>query len=95
MSQGQLSTLIICVEFRKLDDSELIICVEFLNIYGSDFEGLALDVDFVICKSSSSSTSLILTTWAHLMGSRYPYTALACFGIFESWNSACGEGSIV
>ena len=37
--------------------SSFIICVGFLKIYGSELEGLVLDVDLVISKSPSSSTS--------------------------------------
>ena len=48
MGWWQLSTLIICVEFLKLDVSDLIICVEFRKLDGLYLEGLVLDVDLLI-----------------------------------------------
>ena len=77
MSWWQLATLISYVEFRRLDGSDLIICVEFRKLDASDLEGLVLDTDLVISEIPSSSTSLPITTWAHLMGSKEPATSLS------------------
>ena len=48
MSSWKLATLIICVEFLKLDGLELIICLEFLKLDGSVLEGLVSDADLMI-----------------------------------------------
>ena len=54
ISWWQPATLIICVEFRKIDWSDLIIYVEFKNIDGWELEGLVSDADLVISESPSS-----------------------------------------
>ena len=61
MSWWELSNLIICVEFRKLDGLDLIIYVECQKLDGSELEGLVLDVDLVIYEIPYSSTLSLLT----------------------------------
>ena len=54
----------------------LIIWVEFLKLDGLDLEGLISDFDLVIFESPYSSKSSPLTTWYHFMGLQYPDTYL-------------------
>ena len=49
-----MDTLIICVEFWKLDGLDLNIFVEFQKLDGSDLEGLVSDIDLVIYESPTS-----------------------------------------
>ena len=68
-SWWKLVTLIICVEFKKID--------------GSDLEGLVLDVDLVISENSFFFNIIATEKWSHFMGSRYPSTSLGYVGSFE------------
>ena len=43
-----MATLIICVEFQKIDGLDLLICVKFRKFDGLDLEGVVSNVDLVI-----------------------------------------------